>query len=38
MIENEDIITMLCLAVGKWVVARNRLAIAEGLLSTERER
>jgi hypothetical protein len=38
MIENENIITMLCFAVCKWVVAWDCFAVTERFLSTKGER
>jgi hypothetical protein len=38
MIENENIISMLCFAICEWVVARDWFAVAKRLLTTDTER
>lgn len=35
MVKNEDITAVVLLAVGEWVVARNRFAVTQHLLATE---
>ncbi len=35
MIKNEDIIAVVLLAVGEWVVARNLFAVTQHLLATK---
>ena len=38
MIENENIVSVLCFAIRKWVVAGDCFAVAKRLLTTDTER